>query len=509
MITISALGTSEFAFPVVKTLLRELGVGPGDAHEPAVARGLRILFPLDGTLASSVRGAATSLTDAATTDSQIRFFQHHRALRSFVGTARWVADVHGPISVRVVDGATLADSDRAFLDAAVRSAAWRVAIEFDSDTTAVVPGDDGDQLRVSALLGQSTTAACDDLVRAAFEFVNAGDAWSAVAIGSRLMQVEKSPRVWNLMALGNAMLDRTLDAEFYYRRWADDGSALDRVRALYGLSMLYARHHPVGLRSMPESGRLLDEAYSVLGTLDTATRNDQAVRFDEVFNRNGHALVLFREGRVDEAIELLEWGITELASTDEKIAMHRSVLVYNLAQCHVRRGDLAAAIATYDRLLEVDPHMPEYHLEYARCLCAADDLDGAIAQCRIALDIDDTLATGWSLLGVYLGRQGRHGEAAAAHRGAHTNTPDSPGPQLDATYAWLRHGDVAAAAEVLSSMAPPADHKQRDRWALLHAEVLVREGRDSDALAVIDDALRVHPGSPALLGNRVALAGRG
>ena len=104
-------------------------------------------------------------------------------------------------------------------------------------------------------------------------------------------------------------LTPAIEAEQWYNRWAAL-SDLDHARANYAKSMLCARHHPPYLRSIDEAGRLLEEAYELFEAM-TEEDNPKLV-FEKVFDRNGYALVQFRRGNVDSAVDLVTRGIETL-----------------------------------------------------------------------------------------------------------------------------------------------------------------------------------------------------
>ncbi|WP_429387156.1 tetratricopeptide repeat protein [Paenarthrobacter sp. TE4293] len=477
------------------------------AHPDELSQSLRLLYPLNTTLSAKVRAGSASLTDAATSSEQIRFFQQQRAQRSYIKIAQYIERTHGPVEIVVVDALEMDQASRDFLDVAVRVCGWSVQMKVDTlNRAAVVPVEE-EERALLALLGEpSLTENAARLASLAFDYVNSGDAWTALALGQRLQEVDQSPRVWNLLALASAMMDATIQAEFYYDRWSDAGEPLDAVRALYGKAMLYARHHPAGLRSLERSEALLNQAYAIIQDLMPDNREDDNVVFDEVFNRNGLALILFRQGNVDEAVRLLRWGIDKLTLTGEKVAIHRSVLIYNLAQCHKQSGDLAAAISTYAELLDVDPHMPEYHLEAAKCLAAAGDFAKALDACRTALELDQTLASAWGLTGVYEGELGRHNEAAAAHARAASLAPRTHAHTTDLVYSLVLAGRVDEAAQHSDGwIGGDLAQSEAERRASLAAEILIRQGRFADALEPLETGLALFPESEVLTANREAI----
>ncbi|WP_028267633.1 tetratricopeptide repeat protein [Arthrobacter sp. MA-N2] len=502
----SASPRSPISFGVLKAILKCYGLTP-DTHPDELSQSLRLVYPLNTRLAAKVRAASTSLTDAATSNEQIRFFQRQRARRSYVRIAEHIAREFGSVVIRVTAAQELDVPSREFLEVAVRVCGWSVQLCFDSDTNAHhhVPSPEEQRL-LDMLSAFSLVEHAGRISSLAFDYVNSGDAWTAISLGRVLQNVEHSPRVWNLLAIAHAMVDETVQAEFYYDRWGASGLTVDAIRAIYGKAMLYARHHPAGLRDLNRSADLLNQAYALIQQLIPDERGEDAVIFDEVFNRNGFALILFRRGNVEEAVRLLRWGIETLTDTGEKVAIHRTVLIYNLAQCFKQEGNLEAAIATYRELLEVDPHMPEYHLEAAKCLAAAGDIGSALAACRAAISLDDTLASAWALLGVYEGENSSHGAAAQAHARAASLDPGTCTHATNLVYSLILAERIEEAVNYIDGWIDSTlPREEAERRASLSAEIFLRQDRYPDALEPIDAALALFPDSRVLNANREAI----
>lgn len=498
------------SFGVVKVILQSYGLTP-EVDDPVLRQGLRIIWPLDAELAERVRSDSASLTDAATSAEQIRFFQRQRATRSYVKIAKWISSKHDHVRLEIERADLLDEPSRDFLKVASDIAGWQVRLRFAADTadghgTGFEASPDHREDELLRQLGPAELSThLTEVWTAAFAYVNAGDAWTAITLGQQLSAVEQSPRVWNLLALGHAMLGQTENAEFYYRRWAAGGSNEDKIKAYYGIAMLYARHHRPGLRDLDVAARFLQDAFTLITELSDADQRNPAMVFESVFNRNGYALILFRRGQVEEALSLIKAGIERLTQTSEKVAIHRSVLMYNLAQCHRQLGDIPSALRTYEELLAVDPYMPEYHLEAARTLAAAGTHVKAVAAVRNALDLDDTLAVAWALLGLYQGEIDEHEEAARSYSIATSLDPDHHSYVLDEAYYLILSGDSATALDKLEGVRP-RDDSSRERRVTLVAEALNRTGRRREAVAVMDEALLLQPDSEVIRANRAILA---
>lgn len=507
MIVVAAT-SSPIGFAPVKALLAALEVSAEDANTD-VGKSMRILHPLDSELASKVRAGA-SLTDAATPDEQIRFFQSQRATRSFVKLADHIKDMFPDIAVTVSSSHLLDAGSKTFFDVAARVSGWIVTYCPAALSEAVVYQADQNELRILDYFSPSAQAMdVERLQDAAFEYINVGDAWTAKKLGEKLRASNSSPRTWNLLALAHAMLGETLEAEFHYRRWEESGTDLDRVRALYGISMLYARHHPIGLLSIDRSAELLEEAYEIIVNLQPVERSDESVVFDEVFNRNGFALTLFRRGDVDGATEMLRWGIRTLEGTTEKVSIHRTVLIYNLAQCLKQSGNLLEAIKTYEHLTAVDPYMPEYYLEFAKTLATAGEQEAALDACKRALELDDTIAAGWALQGVYQNQKGQHDEAVNSLGEANRLQPDSVDYALDLSYVLALTGSYEAALAVLDNLNPEAmGEAEAERHISLRAEALLNLGLTEKAITILQEGVESYPDSETLQKNHALVSGQ-
>lgn len=495
------------SFGVVKAILRHFGVTPDT--DGALAPSARLFWPLVPELAQRVRTGTTSLTDASTSQEQIRFFQRHRTRRAYIKIANDIVQRCGAVTIAVGNCFQLDEPSREFLSVASEVCGWSVnltptLVETPERSTGWSPEEEELLRNVHP---ERIEVHLDDVWRSAFEYINVGDAWTGVALGRLMSQHEQTPRVWNLMALGYAMLGQTENAEFYYRRWAADGDDLDMVRAYYGIAMLYARHHFLGLRNLDTAEKYLTSAYELLRNMSPSARTLDTIVFEEVFNRNGLALILFRRREVDSALSMLEWGISRLSETSEKVAIHRSVLMYNLAQCHRQLGDREASVAAYERLLAVDPFMPEYRFEAAKCHADRSDLPAAIATVRSGLELDDCLASGWSLLGVYLLRDRDVRQAVSAFEEALRLEPLSSKYALDLAYALLLLGRPQRARDV-AIHAAPTSQDELERQASLLAESWLQQGDPVRAEEEIESLSREGAVSDSLARNLVALRAR-
>ncbi len=233
----------------------------------------------------------------------------------------------------------------------------------------------------------------------------------------------------------------------------------------------------------------------------------------------------------------------------EAIALYRRVVLtdprngrahYLLAAASLATGDPAAALASVDRALALDPRSPDHHAVRGHALKAAGRWDEAIgcyreavrlkpsyaemqfnlanalrqramdagdpawleeaAECyRRALRLKPDLAGAHNNLGATLRALKRPGEAAESFHRALRLTPNSGELIGNLGLALLEDGQHAAAAEMLGravSLAPTAA-----LWTQLGL-ARHRSGLWDDAVAAYTQALKYAPGDIATLGER-------
>ncbi|QXB87672.1 tetratricopeptide repeat protein (plasmid) [Acinetobacter lwoffii] len=127
----------------------------------------------------------------------------------------------------------------------------------------------------------------------------------------------------------------------------------------------------------------------------------EKLTFEKIFNRNGYALILFKEGKLlDAKLQILECldNINKYHGDDinNKINIHKSVLLYNLAQCYEKLGMIDDAISTFKILLELDPNMDEYYLDLSRCYGVSEQVENAIFACETATKIEPYNYQNWA-----------------------------------------------------------------------------------------------------------------
>src|SRR5256885_8510386 len=128
-------------------------------------------------------------------------------------------------------------------------------------------------------------------------------------------------------------------------------------------------------------------------------------------SRNGLALLLYREERYTDAIQVMTEALAMLG--DAESGIHRSVLLNNLGRVHaVVDGHEKEAERTLRAAIAIDPTFAEYHLDLAMLLTRCQRYPEAVEAADAAWSCSTTIAEIPALLGYLHARLGDHGRAA-------------------------------------------------------------------------------------------------
>jgi tetratricopeptide (TPR) repeat protein len=280
---------------------------------------------------------------------------------------------------------------------------------------------------------------------------------------------------------------------------------LDRARACYVTAMLHARFLPE--KDFEAAERYLDEGLQLLEGVDP---DDENRDFLAVFLGNGLAFIRSRQGKPREAIELCLKGGERMRNPirTSKHRLHRSVLLYNIAQVYTATREDEKAVEYFTAAMEMDPNYSEYHNERGNVYLAMGRYDDALRDYHDAIRLSAPFPEVWTNLGQCYRQMGRLEDAAAAY---------SRALDLDPAVEFARAGRAQALAGLGRS--------EQARWdyeALLNANpaqplmlanlaaLLYREGKVEESLARLDQAVELDPGNAGLYRNRaVALEALG
>jgi tetratricopeptide (TPR) repeat protein len=278
---------------------------------------------------------------------------------------------------------------------------------------------------------------------------------------------------------------------------------VDVARICYVLAMLHSRFLPT--HDLSRAEQYIEDGLNALARGEV---HEHVRRFLSVFLRNGLAFIRHRQGRPLEAITMCETGFAEL---DEYLPrdshrLHRSVLLYNIAQVYAALRSHEKAIESFTAALDMDPNYSEYYNERGSVYLQCGRFDDAIADYRRAIAASPPYAEVWTNLGQCYRQMKAYPEAADAYARA---------LDLDPQFRLALVGDAdvsvrmecwdraLARYDVLLSTNPNQPLILANR-----AFVLERLDRLEEALDTLNRALALAPNEAVLYQNRASLHGR-
>jgi tetratricopeptide (TPR) repeat protein len=274
-----------------------------------------------------------------------------------------------------------------------------------------------------------------------------------------------------------------------------------RGQLCYLIAMLYARYSKP--RDLVKGEEYLDRGLALIEQDKNLAEAD--LHFHSVFNRNGVAMIRNFQGRHQEAIEFCRSGIARLNAhlSAEKHRLHRSVLVYNIAQVYVATGSYDEAIQYYSAAMEMDPNYSEYYNERGSIFLRLGRLEEARADYLKAIELSPPYFEVFTNLGQCCRRMGAMADAIEAYSRALDLEPNQLLPLLGRAKAHEELGDLELAiADYTAALV--RDSSQWEAIAsrgVLHYEA----GNLPAALADFNRALELKPEEPDLYQNRATI----
>ncbi|WP_156755182.1 tetratricopeptide repeat protein [Actinokineospora pegani] len=482
-------------------------------------------------------------------------------LRLVVGAAGSVVDPPGPVA------ASLPDALAEYATRLEGTESTVVATSFvDSDGTvadpaydALPPGEraalhDAHAARLTAVgefslslgaipfhleRGSDPAAAAVALRQAQVHCRNLGMYHAAADLGERgraLVDRADDPELWweftGGMTTALSSAGRADEAETVYGEVrASSTDPAVHMKVAYGMAMLYARHHAPERHDYQVARSWLNLAIA----LATRLEDPKERTYFTVFNGNGLALVAIRQGRVDEAIALLDQGMERL---DRELdpgerAMHRAGLRYNRARVHtmlgrldealveytavmaidegfadhhfnraavlLRMGRPAEAIADYEEVIRLSPPFPEVFYNCADARLELGDLDGALADLRRVVDLDPDHADARANLAGLLCELDLPEQAWTEIAAGLRVAPEHPHLLCAKARVLIERGETDG-ARAAANAALSADPGMAQAWALL-GSLDYESGQVGTAIEHLDRAAELDD-SPQIRFNR-------
>ncbi|MGH2941231.1 MAG: tetratricopeptide repeat protein [Solirubrobacteraceae bacterium] len=267
----------------------------------------------------------------------------------------------------------------------------------------------------------------------------------------------------------------------------------------YMLAMLHARF--LDHADLARAEGYLQRALSVLAAA-AADIPDEQRHFLTVFMMNGLAFVRLRQGRAQEALELCSAGIIRLNEhlDPERHPLHRSVLLFNIAQVHAQLGPYEDAIEYFGQAMAMDPNYSEYYNDRGAVYFKLHRLQEAEHDYLRAIALSPPYAEVWTNLGQCYRAMERMDDAVHAYSRALDLDPDSPLAlvgRADAQFA-LGRAELALEDYDQALVMEPEQPVVLASRAILHYE----STRLDEAVADLDAAIRLAPDVAELYQNR-------
>lgn len=332
-----------------------------------------------------------------------------------------------------------------------------------------------------------------------------GELDTIYALDPSLHEVAVNSLFFAYVPLGRAQAARqVVEREMLAR--TDNPTYLPRI--YYLLAMLHARFLPT--LDLARAEAYLDQAIMVLQSLPADALSSDRRAFLIVFMQNGLALIRVRQRRAKDAVALCREGIALLDALlrPEQHRLHRSVLVYNIAQVYAQTGPPDEAIAQFTAVMALDPNYSEYYNERGAVFLKMGQLDDAERDFRRAIDLSPPYAEVWTNLGQCYRELERFDDAIAAYDRALDLDPTIVLARVGRADAFATRGDYPAAlADYTAALRVVPDDA-----AVLAARAVVNyeAGTVEAALADLDRAIVLAPNEADYYQNRaVALTDLG
>ncbi|MFP5288404.1 MAG: tetratricopeptide repeat protein, partial [Thermoanaerobaculia bacterium] len=177
-----------------------------------------------------------------------------------------------------------------------------------------------------------------------------------------------------------------------------------RAKVFYVMAMLHSRYLP-----QHDLNLATDYLERSLDILHRVEMPEEDRHFYIVFTSNALALVRFRQGRFQEAVDLCRSGFERLEThlDPDRHRLHRSVLMYNIAQVYTAIGALEEALVYFERALQMDRNYSEYYNERGNVYLKLGRLAEAEQDYYRAIELSAPYPEVWTNLGQCYRQMGR------------------------------------------------------------------------------------------------------
>jgi len=273
-----------------------------------------------------------------------------------------------------------------------------------------------------------------------------------------------------------------------------------RGQVFYMIAMLHARYRQPRDLAMGE-----DYLERGLAAIEESDLSEGDRHLHSVFNRNGLAMIRSFQGRHQEALDLCRSGIIRLNThlSADKHRLHRSVLVYNIAQVCSALGSYSEALEQYTAVMAMDPNYSEYYNERGNLLLRLEHFKEARADYLKAIALSPPYFEVFTNLGQCSRRMRVMDEAIEAYTRALDLQPDQLLALVGRAKAFEESGHVEAAiADYTEALS--RDPGQWDVFASRGA-MYYEAGNLDRALDDLNCAIELKPDQVELYQNRATV----
>jgi tetratricopeptide (TPR) repeat protein len=269
-----------------------------------------------------------------------------------------------------------------------------------------------------------------------------------------------------------------------------------RSRIYYVMAMLHSRY--LAQHDLDLATDYLERALAILHHVEMPEADRH---FYLVFTANALALVRFRQGKFQEAVDLCRAGFERLETylEPERHRLHRSVLMYNIAQVYTAIGAREEAIEYFNHAIEMDRNYSEYYNERGNNYLKLGRLIEAERDYRRAIELSAPYPEVWTNLGQCY----RMMDRPEAVRAFSQSLDLDPRQTLALTGRAQSHETLGHPGEAVRDYSAALEIDPAQPLVLANRAVIhYRQGRLEESLADLDRAVALAPGMPDLYQNR-------
>lgn len=167
---------------------------------------------------------------------------------------------------------------------------------------------------------------------------------------------------------------------------SDDPKLISNV--YYSLSMIYMRHYGKLGKNENKAEYYLNKGKTII--LNNKDKLGDEYDYQRIFNRNGIALIEFKNNNLELATEYCEDGQWQLFYLygNKKHLLHRAVLLYNCTMTTEAQKKYNDSLKYFYTLLSIDPYFPDYWVHKSKLDKKMGNIKTAFESINRAIDLN-------------------------------------------------------------------------------------------------------------------------